>query len=113
MPNVAQPDIWKQRVPLKNDQLQAFCDRWGVREIAFFGSVLREDFRDDSDLDVLLTLRPGVVHGFFDWITMTEQLEALFGRTVQLVSRKGVQMSNNAALRASILESAEVVHVAG
>ena len=47
------------RIPLPNEQLAAFCERWNIVELALFGSVLRDDFGPDSDIDVLVRFRPG------------------------------------------------------
>ncbi|MFB3132666.1 MAG: nucleotidyltransferase family protein, partial [Rhodothermales bacterium] len=64
------------------DEIDSFCQRWRVVELAVFGSVLREDFRPDSDVDVLVSFGPDARWSLFDFVTMQDELEALFGRPV-------------------------------
>lgn len=73
------------RIPIPREALAAFCRRHHIRKLSLFGSVLRDDFRPDSDVDVLVEFEPGRVPGFFDLYDMEEELSALFGgRTVDL-----------------------------
>lgn len=92
------------------DDIAAFCKRWGVAALALFGSVLRSDFRDDSDIDVLLTFREGIRYTLFDLVRMSDELEALFGRPVDVLDRQAVEQSQNYLRRDSILSSAEVIY---
>ncbi|MBK8024884.1 MAG: nucleotidyltransferase domain-containing protein [Chloroflexi bacterium] len=98
------------QVPLPLDAIRAFCRRWNVTEFALFGSVLREDFRDDSDIDVLLTYRPGVRLTLKALIAMGDELEALFQRQVDLLDRETVAKSPNILRRRMILDSAQVIY---
>jgi predicted nucleotidyltransferase len=93
------------------DRIADFCRRWQINEFALFGSVLREDFRPDSDIDALVTFAPTAQWGLFDLVTMQEELAQIFGRNVDLVSRRGIESSRNYIRRRSILNSAQVVHV--
>jgi predicted nucleotidyltransferase len=95
-------------IPL--ERVEQFCNRWGICEFALFGSVLRHDFGPDSDVDVLVTFEPGARHGIFDVIQMEEELKELFGRDVDLLTRRGVELSENALRRDEILKNAEVVY---
>ena len=95
-------------IPL--DRVEHFCNQWGISEFALFGSVLRHDFGPESDVDVLVSFEPGVRHGIFDVIQMEEELKDLFGRDVDLLTRRGVEMSENAVRRDEILNNAEVVY---
>lgn len=74
-----------------DNQLAAFCRRWKIEELALFGSALREDFRPDSDIDVLVTFAPEVPWSLFDLVTMKEELEGLFGRSVDLVEKAALR----------------------
>jgi uncharacterized protein len=74
------------RIAASSDQLAEFCRRWQIRELALFGSVLREDFRPESDVDVLVTFAPGASWGLFDHVRMEDELSHLFGRRVDLVT---------------------------
>lgn len=97
-------------VTAPRDAIATFCRRWDVTSFALFGSVLRRDFRDDSDIDVLLTFHEDVRYTLFDLVRMGEELEALVGRAVDVLDRKAVAQSLNYLRRDSILNSAEVVY---
>jgi uncharacterized protein len=99
-------------IVLEPDTLRAFCQRWLVDELAFFGSVLREDFRPDSDIDVLVSFAEDAPWSLLDEIKMIDELEAILGRKVDLVSRHAVEMSHNWLRRQNILGSAQVVYAA-
>lgn len=101
------------RLELDPDGVSVFCARWKVAELAVFGSVTRDDFRPDSDLDVLVSPEPGVVWSLMDLGAMREDLIALSGRPVDLLVRRAVEASSNWIRRKAILESAEVVFAAG
>ena len=89
-----------------------FCWRWQVTEFSLFGSVLRDDFRPDSDVDVLVRFAPEARHSVFDLMRMEKELTETFGRKVDLVDRGVVEASPNYIRRRHILESAEVVYAA-
>ena len=95
---------------LPHEKIAEFCRKWNVSELALFGSVLRDDFRPDSDVDVLVTWAPDARISLFDYTPMREELETMFGRRVDLVSKRGVEQSSNWIRRRSILESARVVY---
>ena len=92
--------------------ISAFCARHHVRQMALFGSVVRDDFRGDSDVDVLVEFEPGQAPGMFALAAMQDELEAIFGRAVDLVSWEGVRQSPNWIRRQLILDEAEVIHAA-
>ena len=73
------------RVPVPMEAVAAFCRRHRVRELALFGSVLRDDFTDHSDVDVLIEPGPDHDHTLDEMLSMQEELETLFGRSVDLV----------------------------
>ena len=98
-------------MPLPMDAIRTFCDKWKIRELAVFGSILRDDFGRRSDVDFLYVLEPGVRWGF-DIVRMEEELASIVGRRVDLVSRKAIEQSDNWMRRENILSSAEVIHVA-
>lgn len=97
------------RIPFDRAKIEAFCQKWRVREFALFGSVLREDFRDDSDVDVLVEFEPDSQVSYWDWPDMLDELKAIFGRQVDLVSKGGL---NNPFRRHEILRTREVIHAA-
>ncbi|NWG35913.1 MAG: nucleotidyltransferase domain-containing protein [Chloroflexi bacterium] len=79
---------------------------------SIFGSALRADFRPDSDVDVLISFSPQAHVTLFDMARMQEELKTIFGRNVDLVSKRGVENSRNYLRRKAILESAQVIHAA-
>ena len=97
---------------LDRPEIADFCRRWKVRELAVFGSALREDFEADSDVDLLVTFAPDATWGLLDQVTMEDELATILGRPVDLVSRRAVEKSSNWIRREAILGSAETIHVA-
>ena len=71
---------------------------------------MREDFRPDSDVDVLVTFAKNAHWTLFDMARMQSELEGILGRAVDLVSRRGIEASRNPIRKKAILESAEVIH---
>ena len=98
-----------ERLNVTPAELADFCRRWEVRELALFGSVLRDDFGPGSDVDVLVEFSPDARWSLFDHVQMQDELGELFGRSVDLVTKKGLERSRNAVRRQAILEGAQVV----
>jgi len=101
----------EMKIKVSEAKIAEFCKRWNISEFAVFGSALRADFRPDSDVDVLVSFGPQVHVTLFDMVHMQDELKAIFGREVDLVSKRGVESSRNYLRRKKILESAEVIHV--
>ncbi len=101
----------KVRVLLPLEEIESFSTRWAVQEFALFGSVLRDDFGPASDVDVLVSFKPDADVSLFDLAKMEEELEVIFGRKVDLVTRPSVESSRNYIRRREILGSAETVYV--
>jgi predicted nucleotidyltransferase len=95
------------KIPISHPKLFELCKRWKITELALFGSVLSDDFRTDSDVDVLVTFDPDANWSLFDLVELQAELKALFGREVDLVEREGLR---NPFRRRSILSSLEVVY---
>ena len=98
------------RIALPSDGLTTFCQRWQITELALFGSVLREDFGPDSDVDVLVSFEPRVPHTLLDIVRMQEELSGMLGRKVDLIERTAVEQSRNYIRRKAILQSAETIY---
>jgi predicted nucleotidyltransferase len=98
------------RVEVPDEEIARFCRDWGVTEMSLFGSALRDDFGPQSDIDVLLTFGSGVRPTLFDLVRMGEELTRIFGRRVDVVSRRGLEASRNPIRRKAILESARVIY---
>lgn len=97
-------------IALSKDELAEFCHRNHILELSLFGSVLREDFRPDSDVDVLVVFEDGYVPGFFGLARMEEELSELFGgRKVDL--RTPQDLSHY--FREEVLASASVQYARG
>jgi hypothetical protein len=97
-------------VEVTHEQVAEFCRKWKIVEFDLFGSVLRDDFRPDSDIDVLVTFAPDVKWRLSHYLDMQEELEAMFGRKVDLIERKLVEQSENWIRRRHILTSAQRVY---
>ena len=98
-----------ERLGLSGEALSAFCRRWRISELSLFGSALRDDFRPDSDLDVLVTFEPGAGHSLLDVIALQQELEDRVGRTVDLVERRALR---NPFRRREILRTHQVLYAA-
>ncbi len=99
-----------EQTKIPKEKIKEFCRRWQIAELALFGSVLRDDFRPDSDIDVLVTFAGNADPSLFDQIDMQDELKMILGRSVDLVSRRGIEKSRNYLRRQSILGSAQVVY---
>ncbi len=97
------------RITLPQRKIYDFCLKWKVSEMALFGSVLSEDFRPDSDIDVLVSFKDDAGWGLFDFVDMIDELKAVFGRKVDLVEKDSLR---NPFRRQRILGSNEVIYAA-
>jgi uncharacterized protein len=88
-------------------QIAEFCQRWKIAELALFGSVLREDFHPDSDIDVLVTFVPQSGWSLFDWVDMKDELKTLFKRNVDIADKTGLK---NPYRRYEILKTCQVIY---
>jgi len=100
------------QIALSQAKVGQFCRKWKITDLALFGSVLREDFRPDSDIDVLVSFEPNAPWSLMDVVEMQDELETVLGRKVGLVERRAVERGENCIRRRHILESAEPVYVA-
>ena len=89
------------------DRIDDFCRRWRVTELALFGSILRDDFRPDSDVDILVTFALEAPWTLWDLSRMRTELESIFGRDVDLVEKKALR---NPYRRRAILADYQVIH---
>lgn len=103
----------KRNISIPQQELAAFCRKWKIKRLSLFGSVLRDDFRPDSDVDVLVSFLDEAQWRLFDLIHMEEELSAMVGRKADLVDRRSVEASRNYIRRRHILSSLEQVYVAG
>ncbi len=105
-------DKTRPRIAIPDQPLAAFCRRWKIGELAFFGSVLRDDFGPESDVDVLATFVVDANWSHLDHPHMEAELARRLGRKVDVVDRRVIEKSENWIRRRSILESAQPYYVA-
>lgn len=98
---------------LPREAIEAFCRRWRITELELFGSILRDDFGPESDVDFLITFAPEAQWTLFDLVKMDRELERIVGRRVDLITRRTVERSENWIRRRSILETARPYYVSG
>ena len=97
------------KIDLPMDKISQFCTKWKISELALFGSVLREDFGPDSDVDVLIEFAENAGWSLFEWVDMIEELKSIFGREIDLASKRGLR---NPFRRHQILTTREIVYAA-
>ena len=98
------------RLDIPIDQVRDFCRRWKILELSIFGSILREDFRPDSDVDVLVTFEKDAPWSYWDWPEMGDELSRIFGgRAIDLVEADAVR---NPFRRRSIYSTRRVLYAA-
>lgn len=102
----------KLQISIPRAKIEDFCKRWKIVEFSFFGSILRDDFHSDSDIDVLIEFIPNSPWGLLDLAKMEQELCQILNRPVDLVNKKAVEKSHNWIRRQNILESAEVYYAA-
>ncbi len=90
-----------------DSEIARFCQRWQIRELALFGSALRSDFGPDSDVDVLVAFSPEAEWGLLEHVRMQQELQNLFHRNVDMISRRALERSRNWLLRRQFLNTAE------
>ena len=103
------------RLNLTLEQLEAFCKQHHILELSIFGSTLRDDFRSDSDIDMLVVFEPLFRSrmSLMDLVGIGFQLEELSGRKVDLVEKRSVEESHNWIRRNNILNTAQVIYESG
>ena len=98
-----------RKLEINQEVIQEFCRRWKITEFSLFGSVLREDFTPESDVDVLISFEPDIPWSLFDWMDMVDELKSIFGRDVDLVEKSGLR---NPFRRHEILSHRQVIYAA-
>lgn len=101
-----------ERIATRPEAIRAFCRRWNVGELCLFGSVLRDDFGPESDIDVLVKFEADHSPGLLGIVQMEQEMAEMFGHRVDLVTRNAVEKSRNYIRRKKILDSARVLYAA-
>ena len=99
-------------ITIPQDKIADFCRRNNIRELALFGSVLREDFGPESDVDVLVEFERGKEPDLMDIVRIQNELSEILGHNVDMVERESVEKSTNYIRKRHILQSLEAVYVA-
>ena len=97
------------RIPIDHQRIAEFCRKWRITEFALFGSVLRDDFGPDSDVDVLVTFAADAPWSLWDLVDVQDELMRIFGRNVDVVSKRALK---NPYRRYEILTTRQVVYAA-
>jgi uncharacterized protein len=92
--------------------IRSLCEKWRIRRFELFGSVLRQDFGQESDVDVLVEFDPEAQVSLFEFYDVEQELTTLFGRRVDLVERRAVEKSRNEIRRSQILGDATLLYAA-
>jgi uncharacterized protein len=100
-------------IDLPMEKIAEFCDRWQVTEFTLFGSVLRDDFRPDSDIDVMVQFHSEAHPTFSSLDQMEAELKTMFQRDIDLITHQGIETSRNYLRRHEILSSAQVIYATG
>jgi predicted nucleotidyltransferase len=103
------PEIY-HRFGVNPTQLAELCQRRHVAELALFGSILRNDFHSNSDIDILITFQPDVKISLLDLVDMQYELEDITHRKVDLLTKKSVIDNPNWIRRKEILSTTRVIY---
>jgi len=97
---------------IEADRIADFCRRWKISKLAVFGSIVQGELRSDSDIDLLVTFDSDADWTMFDHFTIEDELSHLFGREVDLISKRAVEENPNPITRREILDSARQIYAA-
>ena len=103
-------NIIYQRLGIKSEQLQAFCQKAKITELCLFGSILRDDFRLDSDIDILIAFIPNINMSLLQFIDLEYQLKDLLKHNVDLIEKSVVEKDFNWIRRQEILNNYQVIY---
>ena len=99
----------QMKIVIPVERVRDFCRKWRIADLSAFGSALRDDFRPDSDIELLVTFAPDAQWSLYDWVDMIAELREIFGREVDLLSRQSLR---NPFRRHEILKSCESLYAA-
>ena len=101
-----------ERIGVSEEAIEVFCKQWGLCELAFFGSILRDDFGPNSDIDILIKFGTDRTPGLFGLVRMQRELTEMLGRKVDIVTRPALEYNRNPIRRRAILDSAQLFYAA-
>src|SRR5437879_757350 len=97
-------------IDLDSTAIRDFCTKWKIKELSVFGSILRENFRPNSDIDFLVTYDYDAKWDLYDVETMRNELTAMISRPVDLISRTAIERSDNRFIKKEVLSTAEPIY---
>jgi len=95
---------------ISKTKITSFCHRWHISQLALFGSILRDDFKPDSDVDVLITSDDAADWGLFDHVKMQQELQTIFQRQIDLITMSALEHSQNWLRRNEILKTTQIIY---
>jgi uncharacterized protein len=110
MATTEQQALLEQRLGVSQQAIAQFCQRWQIREMALFGSILRNDFRADSDVDVLVSFLPEARVSLLGLVDLQDALAGLWGRSVDVMEKEAIEASPNWIRRREILNTATLIY---
>lgn len=99
-------------IKIPEEQLKRICERYSIKELVIFGSALDSDFNDESDIDLLYIFDEHAQNSLFTKVRIKEELEKLFGRPVDLISKVAIETSRNIYKKEAILKHSKVIYAA-
>jgi predicted nucleotidyltransferase len=105
-----QDPVIQARLGLSSQEIASFCQHWGITKMALFGSILRDDFRAGSDIDLLLTFAPHARQGLLTLAKIKHELESRLNRPIDLASEAAIQTSDNWIRQQEILSTAQTIY---
>ncbi len=100
----------QRRLGISSADVSTFCQRWGILTMALFGSILRDDFTEESDIDILLSFEPNVRQGLLTLAKIKHELEEQLHRPVDITIKESIETSDNWIRRREILTTAQTIY---
>jgi predicted nucleotidyltransferase len=98
-------------IKINSEKISEICQRYKISELAIFGSVLRGDYNNESDIDLLVEFIPNSGITLFNLVDIKEEFEKLFGREVDIVSKNAIKNSKNYIRKKAILDNYKVIYI--
>ncbi|ELS01549.1 putative nucleotidyltransferase [Xenococcus sp. PCC 7305] len=97
-------------INLETEKISKICQHWQIVELALFGSVLREDFNFNSDIDILVSFAEDAKITFFDLDDLEQEFSQLFNRPVDVVTKAAIEQSHNWIRKNNILGNSQIIY---
>ncbi|CCQ56444.1 nucleotidyltransferase family protein [Crocosphaera watsonii] len=100
----------REELGLSRTRIAQFCQKWGIIELSLFGSILGNQFSQDSDIDILLRFSPNSRQGLLTLAKIKHELEEKTGRVIDIAVKESIENSENEIRRQEILNTAKVIY---